>query len=164
MADIIPPCWTISSTDNALAPVCLNVLPHQHTALCDVNAVPERTIKDPRPASTGRPQRQSVCTHVYTWTPNNPNPALETVACPPAGMADILSPFLVVFPSKDALAFMCFAALMGQIRQNFLEGQPGVHSSLQQIAGLLQQADAKLWKQIGQLACCFGHTQLLWLS
>ncbi len=66
-----------------------------------------------------------------------------------AGMADILSPFLLVFPQDDALAFMCFAAFMGQIRQNFLEGQPGVHSSIQHIGSLLQHADPKLWRQIG---------------
>ncbi len=67
-----------------------------------------------------------------------------------AGMADILSPFLLVFPQDDALAFMCFAAFMVQIRQNFLEGQPGVHSSIQHIGSLLQHADPKLWRQIGE--------------
>ncbi len=67
-----------------------------------------------------------------------------------AGMADILSPFLLVFPQDDALAFMCFAAFMGQLRQNFLEGQPGVHSSIQHIGSLLQHADPKLWRQIGE--------------
>ncbi len=67
-----------------------------------------------------------------------------------AGMADILSPFLLVFPEDDALALMCFAAFMGQIRQNFLEGQPGVHSSIQRIGSLLQHADPKLWRQIGE--------------
>lgn len=71
-----------------------------------------------------------------------------------AGMADILSPFLVVFPDSDALAFMCFAALMGQIRQNFLEGQPGVQSSTHQTGAVLQHADPKLWRQIGQIICC----------
>ena len=66
------------------------------------------------------------------------------------GMSDILSPFLVVFPDNDALAFMSFSALMSQIRQNFLEGQPGVHASIQHIGSLLQHADQKLWRQVGQ--------------
>ncbi|DBA91541.1 hypothetical protein WJX77_003797 [Trebouxia sp. C0004] len=72
------------------------------------------------------------------------------------GMADILSPFLLVFPHDDALAFMCFAAFMGQIRQNFLEGQPGVHSSVQHIGSLLQHADPKLWRQIEKLDISTG--------
>ena len=74
----------------------------------------------------------------------------------PAGMADILAPFLVVFPGQDAPAFMCFAALMAQIRQNFLEGQPGVHTSIQQIGSLLRHADPKLGRQIGDAlhSCC----------
>ena len=68
------------------------------------------------------------------------------------GMADILSPFLVVYPDDDALAFMCFAAVLGQIRQNFLEGQPGVHASILHIGSLLQRIDPKLWRQIGMLS------------
>lgn len=72
------------------------------------------------------------------------------------GMADILSPFLVVFPDSDALAFMCFAALMGQIRQNFLEGQPGVQSSTHQTGAVLQHADPKLWRQIEKLDMSTG--------
>ena len=64
-------------------------------------------------------------------------------------MSDILSPFLVVFPNSNALAYMCFSALMNKIRQNFLEGQPGVHISIQHIGSLLQHVDKKLWRQIG---------------
>lgn len=64
-------------------------------------------------------------------------------------MSDILSPFLVVFPDNDALAYMCFSALMTKIRQNFLEGQPGVHTSIQHIGSLLKGVDKKLWRQIG---------------
>ena len=64
-------------------------------------------------------------------------------------MSDILSPFLVVFPKTDALAYMCFSALMNNIRQNFLEGQPGIHISIQHIGSLLQRVDKKLWRQIG---------------
>lgn len=64
-------------------------------------------------------------------------------------MSDILSPFLVVFPKSDALAYMCFSALMNNIRQNFLEGQPGIHTSIQHIGSLLQRVDKKLWRQIG---------------
>ena len=75
---------------------------------------------------------------------------------PLPGMADILSPFLVVYPDSDALAFMCFAAVLGQIRQNFLEGQPGVHASIQHVGSLLQRVDAKLWRQIGTHAC-YAH-------
>lgn len=64
-------------------------------------------------------------------------------------MSDILSPFLVVFPNSDALAYMCFSALMNKIRQNFLDGQPGVHTSIQRIGSLLQRVDKKLWRQVG---------------
>lgn len=64
-------------------------------------------------------------------------------------MSDILAPFLEIFPRDDALAYLCFSALMQHIRQNLLEGQPGIHSSLQQITSLLQKIDKKLWKQIG---------------
>lgn len=72
-----------------------------------------------------------------------------TLAAPYSGMSDILSPFLVVFPKSDALAYMCFSALMNNIRQNFLEGQPGIHISIQHIGSLLQRVDKKLWRQIG---------------
>ena len=64
-------------------------------------------------------------------------------------MSDILSPFLVVFPDNDGLAFMCFSALMSQIRQNFLEGQPGIHASIQRVGSLLQHSDKKLWRRVG---------------
>ena len=67
-----------------------------------------------------------------------------------SGMAEILSPFLEVYPESDAMAFMCFAAVLGHIRQNFLEGQPGIHASIQHIGSLLRRTDAKLWKQIGE--------------
>lgn len=72
------------------------------------------------------------------------------------GMSDILSPFLVVFPDSDALAYMCFSALMTKIRQNFLEGQPGVHTSIQHIGSLLQRVDKKLWRQIDVLDMSTG--------
>lgn len=72
-----------------------------------------------------------------------------TLAALSSGMSDILSPFLVVFPKSDALAYMCFSALMNNIRQNFLEGQPGIHTSIQHIGSLLQRVDKKLWRQIG---------------
>lgn len=72
------------------------------------------------------------------------------------GMADILSPFLVVYPDSDALAFMCFASVLGQIRQNFLEGQPGVHASIQHVGSLLRRVDAKLWRQIEKLDMSTG--------
>lgn len=80
-------------------------------------------------------------------------------ACRPvAGMSDVLAPFLEIFPSDDALAYLCFSALMQRIRQNFLEGQPGIHSSLQQIIGLLQTIDKKLCTQIGMhLSSCMRY-------
>ncbi|KAL3137637.1 hypothetical protein ABBQ38_004914 [Trebouxia sp. C0009 RCD-2024] len=71
-------------------------------------------------------------------------------------MSDILSPFLVVFPDNDALAYMCFSALMTKIRQNFLEGQPGVHTSIQHIGSLLKGVDKKLWRQIDVLDMSTG--------
>lgn len=75
-----------------------------------------------------------------------------TLAALSSGMSDILSPFLVVFPNSDALAYMCFSALMNNIRQNFLEGQPGIHISIQHIGSLLQRVDKKLWRQIGNVS------------
>ena len=65
-------------------------------------------------------------------------------------MSDILAPFLEVYPKDDALAYLCFSALMQRIRSNLLEGQPGIHTSLQQITSLLQKIDKKLCKQISK--------------
>lgn len=69
-------------------------------------------------------------------------------------MADILSPFLLVYSDSDALAFMTFAAVLGTIRQNFLEGQPGIHTSIQHVGSVLRRKDRKLWKQIGLTLSC----------
>lgn len=65
-------------------------------------------------------------------------------------MSDVLAPFLELYPRDDAMAYLCFSALLQRLRLNYVEGQPGVHDNLQQSTSLLQRSDKKLWKQIGK--------------
>ena len=94
----------------------------------------------------------SVCDSVYRCVCRRSHNAVlqeALIVTYTAGMSDVLAPFLELYPKDDALAYLCFSSLMQRIRLNYVEGQSGVHASLQQITSLLQKVDRKLWKQIG---------------